>query len=107
MDNYEPLTESYFYILLNLSKKIDYGYAIMKNTKEITKGKVNIGSATMYTAISKMMKKGWVEELATEDGKYSKRRKYKITKEGEDVLKNEIERYKMILKSIKEVEKNG
>ena len=89
MDNYEPLTESYFYILLNLSKKIDYGYAIM------------------YTAISKMMKKGWVEELATEDGKYSKRRKYKITKEGEDVLKNEIERYKMILKSIKEVEKNG
>lgn len=102
MNGFEPLTESYFYILFNLSKKIDYGYAIMKNTKEITKGMVTIGSATMYTAINKMMKKGWIEEI--DIGKYSKRRKYKITNEGEKILKNEIERYKLILNSIKEVE---
>ncbi len=107
MNIYEPLTESYFYILFNLSKEINYGYAIMKKTKEITNGRVNIGSATMYTAISKMMQKGWIEELNIDDGKYSKRRKYKITKEGENVLKNEIERYKLILKSIKEVEDDG
>ena len=101
MNNYEPLTESYFYILLCLNKKIDYGYAIMKNTKKITKGRVTIGSATMYTAINKMMKKGWIEEI-NNNGEYSKRRRYKITKEGENALKHEIERYKLILESIKE-----
>ena len=106
MKKYEPLTESYFYILLNLSKKINYGYAIMKKTKEITKDKVNIGSATMYTAISKMIQKGWIQELKTNDGEYTKRRKYEITETGLDVLKNEIERYKMILKSIEEVDYN-
>lgn len=106
MKRYESLTESYFYILLNLSKNIDYGYAIMKKTKEITKGKVNIGSATMYTAISKMIKGGWIKELDIEDGKYSKQRRYEITEEGKNVLENEIEKYKLILKSIEEVDEN-
>ena len=107
MKKYEPLTESYFYILLNLSKDINYGYAIMKNTKEITNNRVNIGSATMYTAISKMIKKGWVKELAIDDGKYTKRRRYSITDEGKKILESEIERYKLILESVKGVEKNG
>lgn len=104
MNKYEPLTESYFYILLCLNNNANYGYAIMKMTKEITKGAVNIGSGTMYTAISKMISKGWIEELALEDGKYSKQRRYKITEEGKEILKNEIERHKLILQSIKEVE---
>ena len=54
----EPLTESYFYILLCLAEGPNHGYGIMQKTKELSGGEVKIGSGTMYGATSNMMKKG-------------------------------------------------
>ena len=46
----EPLTESYFYILLCLANGPNHGYGIMQRTKELSAGEVKIGSGTMYGA---------------------------------------------------------
>ena len=35
----EPLTESYFYILLCLANGPNHGYGIMQRTKELSEGK--------------------------------------------------------------------
>ena len=49
---FEPLSESYFYILLCLSKGANHGYGIMKMTEALSQGEVKIGSGTMYGATS-------------------------------------------------------
>lgn len=92
----EPLTESYYYILLCLYDGPKHGYGIMQQTQEITDGRVKIGSGTMYGATSNMMKKGWIEEcMDVSDGE--RRRSYRLTNQGMEVLKAERERLRELL----------
>ena len=48
MKKQEPLTESYFYILLCLYDRPRHGYGIMQKVAAISDGNVKIGSGTMY-----------------------------------------------------------
>ena len=92
----EPLTESYFYILLCLYDGPKHGYGIMQQTKELSCGRVKIGSGTMYGATGNMMKKGWIEEcLDPADGE--RRRCYRLTDEGRSVLQAECGRIRELL----------
>ena len=69
MKKSEPMSESYFYILLCLAKGANHGYGIMQMTAQLSEGTVTIGSGTMYGATSNMMKKGWIHEImSTEEG---------------------------------------
>lgn len=101
---YEPLTESYYYILLCLYKGPNHGYGIMQDSMKFSNNRVKIGSGTMYTAVSKMIKKGWIRDSITTDGSDDRRRTYEITKEGTDILYGEIERLKELLNSAKLIE---
>lgn len=92
----EPLTESYFYILLCLYQGPKHGYGVMQQTQELSGGRVKIGSGTMYGATSNMMKKGWIEEcMDMADGE--RRRSYRLTEEGRAVLQAEHERLKELV----------
>lgn len=93
-DRQEPLTESYFFILLCIYKEPMHGYGIMQETLRLSGGRVAIGSGTMYGAVSNMMKKKWIEELKGEQPEDKKRRLYRLTEAGKEVLMNEIERLK-------------
>lgn len=93
----EPLTESYYYILLCLYKKPNHGYGIMQETAELSKGNVSIGSGTMYGATSNMMKKGWIIETISTNPEDKRKRLYELTIEGKQVLEDEIERLKRLL----------
>lgn len=93
-DRQEPLTESYFFILLCIYKEPMHGYGIMQETLRLSGGRVAIGSGTMYGAVSNMMKKKWIEELKGEQAEDKKRRLYRLTEAGKEVLLNEIKRLK-------------
>ena len=86
----EPLTESYFYILLCLYRGPNHGYGIMQDALRLSDGHVHIGSGTMYGATGSMMKKGWIEECPTPDA--DRRRLYRLTAAGRRVLLNETDR---------------
>lgn len=101
---YEPLTESYYYILLCLYKGPNHGYGIMQDTMKFSNDRVKIGSGTMYTAVSKMIKKVWIRDRITEDSSDDRRRTYEITQEGINILYGEIERLKELLNSAKLIE---
>ena len=96
---YEPLTESYYYILLCLYTSPNHGYGIMQKTKELSNDRVKIGSGTMYTAVSKMIKKGWIKDSDIANEQDDRRRTYEITKEGIDILHFEIKRLKELINS--------
>lgn len=94
----EPLTESYYYILLCLYNKPSHGYGIMQDTVLLSEGRVKIGSGTMYGATSNMMKKGWIREAESENPEDKRKRLYELTPLGKKVLAQEVERLKRLVK---------
>ena len=99
----EPMSESYYYILLCLAKGANHGYGIMQMTEKLSGGDVTIGSGTMYGATSNMMKKGWIHEIMSDEPGQERRRLYQLTDAGRDALKAEIARLKRMLENAEEV----
>lgn len=93
----EPLTESYFYILLCLYHGPLHGYGIMQKTAELSQGNVKIGSGTMYGATDNMMKKGWIRETFSANPENKRKRLYELTDSGREALKQEIRRLKYLV----------
>lgn len=103
MKKSEPLSESYYYILLCLSKGANHGYGIMQMTEQLSGGEVTIGSGTMYGATSNMMKKGWIKEIMSNEPGVERKRLYCLTESGEEALQAELKRLKRMLASAEEV----
>ena len=97
----EPLTESYFFILLCLYRGPNHGYGIMQQTLALSNGNVRIGSGTMYGATSQMMKKGWIEECPA-DG-FNRKRQYQLTEVGRQILLEEVTRLRHLVQTASEV----
>ena len=102
MKKSEPISESYYYILLCLSKGDNHGYGIMQMTERLSGGDVKIGSGTMYGATSNMMKKGWIDEIISTEPGVERRRLYRLTDAGRETLQNEIARLRRMLESAQE-----
>ena len=102
---YEPLTESYFYILLCLYDHPNHGYGIMQRTAELSQGNVKIGSGTMYGATGNMMKKGWIRETLSDNPDDKRKRLYELTDSGREVLEQEIQRLKHLVEISKKIVK--
>jgi len=100
MKKSEPMSESYFYILLCLSKGANHGYGIMQMTEQLSHGEVTIGSGTMYGATGNMMKKGWIKEIMSDGAGLERKRLYCLTELGETALTAEIARLRRMLESV-------
>ncbi len=93
---YVPMTETSFYILFALQTEM-HGYNIMQYVKELTKEEIILGAGTVYTSLSKMEKDGLILFTKSED----KRKYYKITELGIEVLNLELRRIERLYKNIK------
>lgn len=98
----DPLTESYFYILMCLYRGANHGYGIMQMTEQLSGGRVKIGSGTMYGATSNMLKKGWIAE-SNETGGSERRRMYLLTDLGRQVFLEEYDRISALKESAKKI----
>lgn len=81
------MTETAFYILLCL-REPNHGYGIVQTVEKLTEGAIRLAPGTMYGSLSKMEKDGVIRFIREED----KRKIYKITDLGEEVLELEIKR---------------
>ena len=83
------MTETAFYILLSLAEP-RHGYGIIKHVDEITKGRIHLGSGTVYGTLTKMQKDGIISVYSDE------RRKtvYEISPSGKKLIAAEIDRIK-------------
>ncbi|MDO5048125.1 MAG: helix-turn-helix transcriptional regulator [Anaerococcus sp.] len=89
-----PLTETAFLILLTMIKP-NHGYGVMQDVESLTKGRVVFGPGTLYGAINNLEKKGWIE-LDFHD-KNNRKKIYKTTKVGREILFLELERMQNLL----------
>ncbi len=103
MKRSEPMSESYFYILLCLAKGANHGYGIMQMTEKLSEGDVTIGSGTMYGATSNMIRKGWIREIMSDEPGLERRRLYQLTDAGREALRAEIARLQRMLDNAREV----
>lgn len=95
---YIPMTETGFYILFCLKEEM-HGYSIIQKVKQMTNEEINISAGTMYGSLSKMEKDGLIGFTKEE----SKRKSYKITKLGHNILDIELKRIERLYKNSKGV----
>ena len=93
---YCPMSETGFYILFCLQEEM-HGYNITKKVKEMTNNEIILPPGTMYGSLSKMENDGLIRFVREED----KRKLYKITELGLEILNIEIKRIERLYKNSK------
>jgi DNA-binding PadR family transcriptional regulator len=96
-----PLSESSYYILLTLTKPL-HGYGMMQEIEKLSNGTVPIGPGTLYGALSAMEKSKLIE-MVREKGR---RKEYLLTNKGATVLLEQIHRLETMLKNGKNQKNN-
>lgn len=94
---YVPMTETSFYILFCLQQP-NHGYGIVQTVERLTEGEIRLAPGTMYGSLAKMEKDGLIAFLREED----KRKIYRITDLGTEVLQLELKRIRRLYRTIQE-----
>lgn len=94
-----PLTEATFFILLSLAPAPKHGYAIMKEVRELSNGRVKFSTGTLYGAIRRLLEQGWIKRVADPEPNPTdrERKAYTLTDKGRKVVNAEVERLKSLL----------
>jgi DNA-binding PadR family transcriptional regulator len=92
-----PLTPAVFFILFALADGEKHGYAIMQQTNKLSEGRFRMGPGTLYTTIQRLLEFSLIEELSDPDGGDSRRRYYRLTRQGKALLDLEINRMGAVL----------
>jgi DNA-binding PadR family transcriptional regulator len=92
-----PLTPVALNVLLALADEERHGYGIMLEVRERTGGRVRLGPGTLYGAIKRLKEGGVIEESRArpdtgEAPDDERRRYYRLTGFGSEVLAAEVER---------------
>jgi DNA-binding PadR family transcriptional regulator len=101
-EDFLPLTEAMFHILLALADRERHGYRIMQEVDERTEGKVRLGPGTLYGSIKRMLSSGLVEEADERPDPEmddERRRYYRLTDFGYRVATAEAQRLERLVRS--------
>lgn len=92
---YVPMTETGFYILYCLQEPM-HGYNIVQQVLKLTDGEIRISPGTMYGSLSKMERDGVICFVREEE----KRKIYRITELGREVLALEMRRIRRLYRTV-------
>ena len=97
----KPITGSAFYILLALADQNRHGLGIIDDIERRTNGEVSLGPGTLYHALRKLETAGLIvepEDRPAPELDDPRRRYYRITDEGRDVVRHEATRLETLLR---------
>jgi DNA-binding PadR family transcriptional regulator len=89
----EPLSEAVLLILLSLADQPRHGYSILKDVEEMSDGRVNLSTGTLYGALRRLLDNSWIERFE-EDEASRDRHAYRLTRDGRMHLAAEAARMK-------------
>ncbi len=93
-----PLTEATYYILLALAAP-KHGYAVMQEAEEISEGTLRLAPGTLYGAFT-TLEEGKLIQMV---GKEGRRKIYKITDKGTEILREQIRRLRIMVRSAENI----
>lgn len=85
-----PLTQTTFYILISLLEPL-HGYRIMQKVSKLSGGRITLGPGTLYGALGNMVDMGLIAQDKSDD-ENSRRKIYRITELGTELIHYEIKR---------------
>jgi DNA-binding PadR family transcriptional regulator len=103
IQNFLPLKTQWFHILLSLAGEEQHGYGIMQQVLERTMGKVRLWPATLYGSIKRLIEADLIEESSDRPAPEvddARRRYYRLTPLGPEVLDAECERLQELVRAI-------
>ena len=86
----EILTESMFYCLMALCREPMCGTQIAEFIDHRTRGRLQMGPATLYTILGKFEKEDLIREISVS----GRKRTYRITEKGKQAYEEELARLK-------------
>src|SRR3954466_13567558 len=101
-EDFLPLSPPVFHILLALAEGEAHGYAIMQDVAQRSAGVVKLGPGTLYGAIGRMLEDGLIEESEERpvpEMDDSRRRYYRLTELGGEVLATETRRLAILVRA--------
>lgn len=98
-----PLKPQWFHIMLSLASGEQHGYGIMQEVLNRSMGRVRLWPATLYGSIKRLVEAGLIEESAERPAPElddARRRYYRLTPLGKQVLNAECERLQELVRTI-------
>lgn len=108
--DYLPLTETSFFILISLATAPKHGYAIMKEVEAMSDARVVLATGTLYSALRRMLEDGWVNRIEDRSVVGGRERKlYQLTEHGRRILEAETTRLRNLvnLSQLKDIREEG
>jgi DNA-binding PadR family transcriptional regulator len=102
-ERFLPLKPQWFHIMLTLAGGEQHGYGIMQDVLSRTAGKVRLWPATLYGSIKRLIEAELIEESDERPAPElddARRRYYRLTTLGRDVLDGECERLQELVRAI-------
>ena len=91
-DQFQTLTEPMYFTLLALGE-VRNGAEITSWVEEITKGRIRLAPGTLYALLAQFLENDLIKRVeADQKGKH-----YIITDEGRDLLKDEVQRLRLLI----------
>lgn len=98
-----PLTHLTYHVMLAIADEPLHGYGIIKEVAARTDGNMELEAGTLYAAIKRMSDERLLEEApAPDEGADARRRYYRLTDFGDDVLAAESQRLVSLLQVARE-----
>jgi DNA-binding PadR family transcriptional regulator len=100
-----PLKTQWFHVMLSLAGGEQHGYGIMQEVLNRTTGKVRLWPATLYGSIRRLIEAGLIAESNTRPAPEvddARRRYYRLTDLGRQVLDAECERLQELVHAIQQ-----
>ena len=101
MPQEQPLPPATFYVLFALADGQKHGYAILKEARELSDGTFQMGPATLYTTIQRLVVNGWISPVTEIENDDPRRRYYCLTPSGREAISNEVARMEALVKKAK------
>ena len=100
-----PLGEATFFILLSLMPVPRHGYSIMKTVEELSDGRLELRTGTLYGALKRMLEQAWIEryEAANDNDNGRMRKTYRLTDLGRRILDAEIARMDALVATARQI----
>ena len=98
-EDYLPLTETSFFIVLSLATTPKHGYGIIKEVEAFSAGRVVLAAGTLYSALRRMLEDGWIERLEDDQssGDGRERKLYSLTDLGRRIFELETNRLQRLV----------
>jgi DNA-binding PadR family transcriptional regulator len=96
-----PLAPAAFLILFALASGDKHGYAIMQEARKLSDHTFQMGPATLYTTIQRLLDADRIREVPGPGQGDSRRKYYRLTGAGKSTLNAEFARMEAIVKKSK------